>query len=272
MKDRKLEILSVVGIALILLLFFTFYDLSIAQWIYQPDSGFGWFFQAFGEVPAFFFASLSSTYMISQKDSIMKQKCRRTVLGYGFVLLFSTILGIKTILDYLGIHSYLLLAVLVIGWILLSFEIVKIVPYDAHPQARKFARIVVSTYVIMLILLCSSKVIWGRMRFLFMEDVITQFTPWYVLQPFATSNTYMSFPSGHSAQGAMMLCAVLLPYVFERCRKWNRVCYLVGYGWTICVMISRMMMGRHFGSDVIIGFLLTYIIMHLMSWKVMKEN
>ena len=137
MKDRKLEILSVVGIALILLLFFTFYDLSIAQWIYQPDSGFGWFFQAFGEVPAFFFASLSSAYMISQKDPIMKQKCRRTVLGYGFVLLFSTILGIKTILDYLGIHSYLLLAVLVIGWILLSFEIVKIVPYECSSSSEE---------------------------------------------------------------------------------------------------------------------------------------
>lgn len=272
MKDRKSEIVFVVGICITLLIFFTFYDLNIAQWVYRPDSTFGWFFQAFGEVPAFLFASLSSAYMITQKDPIMKQKRRRTVLSYGFVLLFSTFLGIKTIFDYLGIHSYLLLAICIIIWLLLSFEIVKIVPYDAHPQARKFAKIVVRTYVIMLVILCSSKVIWGRMRFLFMEDALTQFTPWYVLQPFASSNVHMSFPSGHSAQGAMMLCAILLPYVFERCRRWNWVCYLIGYGWPICVMVSRMVMGRHFGSDVIVGFLLTYTILHLMIWKVMRER
>ncbi|MCR4674200.1 MAG: phosphatase PAP2 family protein [Lachnospiraceae bacterium] len=60
------------------------------------------------------------------------------------------------------------------------------------------------------------------------------------------------FPSGHSGQAATSLFAILLRsfVTVKNVEKFDRVMRVLSIGFTICVMISRMILGMHFATDV----------------------
>ena len=74
-----------------------------------------------------------------------------------------------------------------------------------------------------------------------------------------------SFPSGHAAQAATSLFLVLVSgfvNVEDKCRL-TKICAVIAGAFTICVMLSRMVLGMHFATDVIGGAAFTLISMKL---------
>ena len=107
---------------------------------------------------------------------------------------------------------------------------------------------------------------FGRPRFRAMNyaNDFSYYSRWYVLngQPdrewriatFGSSDACRSFPSGHTQSAAMIFCIVMLKDVFGiTSKKKIALLWCSSVLWTGLVAISRIMVGAHFFSDVLVG-------------------
>ncbi|EOH94964.1 hypothetical protein UAW_02043 [Enterococcus haemoperoxidus ATCC BAA-382] len=236
------------GFVACLLLIFTFTDLQISEMLYNPKSTFGWFFESFGEVIIALIGCFSTVGMI--RTSGKKWSVGTILLGTLF--LFDTFMASFLITHYLKLPTFamgLLGICCVIIFPLIGFNIQ---PADFE-VVRRIAKagVVISLAPILIVTLV--KMLWGRQRFRSMLDPAAEFTPWYVINGFTMNDDFMSFPSGHSANSATIIWITWLPLWLERLKGRETLLSLISGIWIICVMLSRVIMGAHFASDVLMG-------------------
>ncbi|MBQ6264067.1 MAG: phosphatase PAP2 family protein [Clostridia bacterium] len=107
---------------------------------------------------------------------------------------------------------------------------------------------------------------FGRPRFRAMNYAgdFSYYSRWYVLngQPdkewmkatFSSTDACKSFPSGHTQSAAMIFCIVMLKDAFGiTSKKKTALLWCLSILWTGLVAISRIMVGAHFFSDVLVG-------------------
>ena len=133
-------------------------------------------------------------------------------------------------------------------------------------KLARFALVTLGGIVCALLLVQAIKNPVGRMRYRAMNVINDQsgFTRWYVLngQPdkewmrsvFGTSDAYKSFPSGHTRAAAATFYLIPLADVAGVKSRVKR-----GLIWCFCILftgavaLSRIMVGAHFFSDVLVG-------------------
>lgn len=76
------------------------------------------------------------------------------------------------------------------------------------------------------------------------------------------SDTFKSFPSGHTYAAAISFAAICLPDLFEglRTQAVRLLCWLLPAALTVTVAVGRIMAGAHFLSDVLIGGACAFVI------------
>ncbi|MBR3438442.1 MAG: phosphatase PAP2 family protein [Clostridia bacterium] len=107
---------------------------------------------------------------------------------------------------------------------------------------------------------------FGRTRYRAMNYAgdFSYFTRWYVLngQPdkewmketFSSTDACKSFPSGHTQSAALIFCIVMLKDAFGiTSKKIKALLWGLSILWTGLVALSRIMVGAHFFSDVLVG-------------------
>lgn len=92
------------------------------------------------------------------------------------------------------------------------------------------------------------KVFWGRIRYRDLEALYSDFTPWYI--PNGISG-HESFPSGHSAMGFVLISFFILFKNKKMLLKYGIYSFIVF--WALAVAASRVIIGAHYLSDVIVG-------------------
>ena len=133
---------------------------------------------------------------------------------------------------------------------------------------------VVSNVLVMII-----KVPAGRMRYRAMNSTVGQamggfdnFTRWYVMTGnndvfdskalFGYSDGFKSFPSGHTCAAGMVYAFIMLIDVLDIKKTWQKACIWGGtVVATMLVAISRIVVGAHFFSDVLMGGTLAFVSM-----------
>lgn len=119
----------------------------------------------------------------------------------------------------------------------------------------------------------------GRMRYRAMNSTIGQtmggfdnFTPWYVMtdnnelfnskEIFGYSDGFKSFPSGHTCAAGMVYAFIMMADVLELKKTWQKAVVWAGtIVATGLVAISRIVVGAHFFSDVLMGGTLAFVSM-----------
>lgn len=126
----------------------------------------------------------------------------------------------------------------------------------------------------------------GRMRFrsinsdlgagLIEAGELKGYTPWYkingqpndaILQSFkdayGVEDAFKSFPSGHTSSTATVYCLIMIPTIFEtkKPKLTKALCWILPIVWTMLVAISRIVVGAHYFSDVLVGGTLTFVCM-----------
>jgi len=66
---------------------------------------------------------------------------------------------------------------------------------------------------------------------------------------------------------------LLIPWFAEKCRtkKYIRTVLFVSGVFTICVMLSRMVLGMHYATDVITGTMITIFTMQAVDAFIMRQ-
>lgn len=132
----------------------------------------------------------------------------------------------------------------------------------------------------------------GRMRFrainsnlgagLIRSNEVQGYTPWYVLnkqpnegiltafeQTYGVDDAFKSFPSGHTCSAGTVYALIMIPDLFEfKHKKGAKVaCWVVPIVYTGLVAISRIVVGAHYMSDVLIGGTLAFACIAI-TWEI----
>lgn len=276
---KKRERFIVFGAGLLALLIFTFSDLQISQVLFTKNL-YGKFFEVVGEIP-FVFLTLFGCCLLfrfrPKKNLIIN-------IGSGifsgvFIAMFTLMGGFMT-LNYLSenLGEVPSIVGVLIGALLLGAAIfcASKTPKESAHKAVTYGIIALCYFMLVIIVMNSLKATWGRMRIREMVDPIAQFTPWYVItNRGGFDNMYASFPSGHSMNSAAIILALLLPSFVPALAGKDKIIKIITYAWMCLVGSSRVVMGAHFASDVVVGIMLSLALFEIsraVISKVRNEN
>lgn len=263
-KEYKIG-LSIVGILLVV---FSFTDMNISNAIYNPESKFGLMFEAIGEFPAAVIATFCTVSLMLTRDKYESIKYNLGTVGYIVLLIFFSLMAAMLPVKYLH-GPKTLIPVLMAIYIVASYIIAKKCAATHKEELRRAAIVGVLTFVFVIITFNSIKLLWGRERYRHMIEIgsFAGYSRWFIPQGIASGNEFMSFPSGHSANAAIMIWITLIPtFVTSLKDKKN---WFIGFAvlWILLVPVSRIIVGAHFASDVTMGVTIALVIFTLLKNK-----
>jgi membrane-associated phospholipid phosphatase len=248
---RILTAVIIAWAALAVLLIFV--DLRISQSIADIDSSLGLFIEHYGDIPGLLiilFAGLTAIAQLADRQGGALWALR-VVLFLLAVLIVFYVAG-ELAHPYSGFTSLLrrrwgafsLIIAAALGLCL----------WLAWGRAQRFAsrhpsfagltlRLAFFSY---LLFVHGLKGIWGRVRFRDLARGFTNFTPWYHPNGFTGD---VSFPSGHTVMGWMLLPLLIL--VWRRGRAQRVLVLVTVSAWALLVAVSRVFVGAHYASDVL---------------------
>lgn len=262
MKTQKdLKILGIFVLALLIL--GAFADLPLSHYLYNPGSLFGKVFEVIGEFPSSFIASFCAMIIaVSQKRIGFKQ-----IGSFMLSILLSVMAGFLLITYWEGPKALGIVFAIVV--LLINFFGARVICREENSNACQAAKIGLWLFLIVIVFFNLVKLGWGRERYRHMVATgdFSGFSNWFIPQGLASGNEFMSFPSGHSANAAIVMWITLLPSFIPSLEKKEIVLKISASIWIGCVMLSRIIMGAHFLSDVTVGMAISLVLSYVFCKK-----
>lgn len=271
------------GILLVCLLVGTFYDYSLAQMIYQPQSIFGILFASYGQLPAMLCFSIAGILIIKMNRSKHKMAKVISYLGGGLLNILA-ILGIvmdpMLYIPHMSLPLSVMIAIFIVA--ICDVGIWKCSEGAQRKDIKTLVAILLGVILIEIIFINIVKIPWARPRMrLLVEHPEVIFQPWYVIgnqmkEHFMAlgiaGEEFKSFPSGHSGNAACAMLIGLLPLICSKLKGKETLLLGLGFGFTCIVACSRMIMGAHFLSDVTIGITITFLVECSLVYLLIQKN
>lgn len=268
-KSYKITLL-IIGVMLAV---FSFTDLQISNMIYNPNSNFGAIFEAVGEFPAAVIATFCTVGLIMTRNKEKSLKYNIRTIGYIILLILFALMAAMLPVKYLN-GPNILIPIIATLYVVISYIIAKKYSVTNKVELRNAAIVGVLTFVFVMIAFNLIKIGWGRERYRHMiaTGSFEGFSLWFIPQKLTTDNEFMSFPSGHSANAAIMIWITLIPTFITSLKEKKN--WFIGFSllWILVVPISRIIVGAHFASDVTMGVTVTLIIFAILKSKYIKND
>ncbi len=253
----------------VLAIVLVFVDLPLSILLEDSNSFWAEFIALYGEIPGHIIISVSLFLLLNSYSQ--KTKSYEIILFWIGMIVNSifmvNILGtflpeFNTGLGKVFIYS----SIMVIGQFILinrykTIEVIK------GSTTQNFAKTSILLAVVNPLLFVQSiKLLWGRTRFRDLSDDNREFTPWFAPQGITG---HRSFPSGHTAMGWMVLPLLLL---LPKTGVYRRIFQGLIFFWGLFVAIGRIVIGAHYGSDVLFSSGMAFFIYLLLTNDWNKEN
>lgn len=247
---------------------FTFYDLPIAKAVWRLNSTYARVFEILGLITT---PMAGIFFAISNFLTIRFAKMRVLSIFLSWLALI-TFTGFNIISVYM-LNRYWVGSMVLFDMIFIAFSMWAnryVCSYARVVELRKVMMIGLSATLVAVLGQTLIKYGFNRPRFITLRDPDVQFTYWFVRHPIAHDS---SFPSGHAAQSALSFILVYLKRFIPRLRtkKWDIIMWSAAIFITVSTMISRMLMGVHYATDVWAGCFLTLFTLSFSSWFVEKK-
>lgn len=200
--------------------------------------------------------------------------------------------------QHLGVSSvkkepYMIGTALFLAMLLTVFSALSLrsVQLETLTKLLKFVMVSILVVICSEILVNLLKTPMGRMRYRAMNSEngeklggFKNFTKWYVANGqiytkaeqnamFGASDAFKSFPSGHTCAAGMSYCAILLIDALGiRDKKKKALLWIAPIVYTGIVAVSRIMVGAHFFSDVLVGGTIPFVFMILFREIILCKN
>lgn len=275
----------IIGFSGLLLVIGTLFDIQISELLYHAESAFGEFFAVAAMVPIWFLIPISTGLMFGfliTRFSELSILWRVVCLA---LLVFGIYATYERMLEMVGSRHLHGMPYWVLTWLVILL-FMGATALAAHASKKYPREVFIAAFVGLTaiagsrMVLDNSKTLWGRQRFWTMDDPATQFTPWYLPQfpseeVRAELGDYIkSFPSGHSMGSISVLWLSLIPPFLAPCQKnlkrWVNGVSVFALGFWCCTMVSRVILGEHFLSDVAVSgiiFLIFFMVFTLLAEK-----
>ncbi len=296
-RERVFWISAFYVLTLALFLTGTFYDLQIDRALYNPENGFALFMQKYGEVPRFALWGPAAAVLYATrawecektvsaidflkrkfgKKGGLSEKARAVLFrvadvgfGVGFLVLgyFSWQKLIKNVVKQWfssetresTLYTILLVTVILVVDVLAAYVVKRKGDSETLRKLKPLAYGGIVFGILYRIGIDPIKNAVERTRFHEMADPaiyndpnFTMFTPWYM-----RGNGGSSFPSGHTASGAALFLSLTLCDALNCFKNKERLFFLLSWGYTWLLGFTRLIMGKHFLTDVTMGAILGF--------------
>ncbi len=236
-------------------------DYTISKSLINQSSLFANIFNMFGEIPAFLgmLLALVLLYGGRRKDVlslniIISLLCIPLIFAFSYALIAVPINyayehSISGTPSFLKILSIVLSIVLAIALIYISEK-----KGEEFKKYRKHAWLLLVLIFSEIFAVNIIKCIWARPRMRSITN-ISQFKHWYEISGWTNDNELKSFPSGHAANAFVGLAyTIFIPYLKSIKIK---TYLIIAITWGVLVSLSRVIIGAHFLSDVLVASYIT---------------
>lgn len=231
-----------------------FYDERWASFFYHPELKWAVWMQDYGQIPSLLLGLVLLILQAKQYQSLLSKSTwtfSSFVLALGLGFHYGALMGLSRLEGMsLGFGLYLIL-----------FYGLSKLDVNRYRSWIHFASWVFLGAAIFPHLL---KVIWARPRYTEVLSGKEVFISWASLQWGTFEDRLMSFPSGHSAITASLFSLVFIPYQSKI--KRNSVLLII-LAYTILMMVSRLVLGQHYVSDVLVGVSLVLVWIEMLRHK-----
>lgn len=262
---------------------------SLSAGAYYSTNVFGRIFEYIGSWPIFLlgiFACLVLMHKVYNLDN--KTKYLAIIFIIAILILSNKLYGdtFKYICqnqDHLYVYKQTLTKVIL--WIMSIITTVLLVFYyrnveiEKNDQFIRFAFVVLFTFAFYLVISIIKGPV-GRMRYRAMNSIndFSFFTNWYEVSGAkelvakegysVIKDGFKSFPSGHTFSAGVTYTLICMPYVFTKfnTKKWKVFWYAIPIFYTGIVGLSRIVVGAHFLSDVLVGGTIAYLASELAKY------
>lgn len=247
---------GIVFVLLALLGVFTFFDLQISQAVFNIHSGFGHIFDCWGENISTLIAAFSAAVLFAMRKRDNWHRGVLAIIFYGVLVLFNSLMFAFIPLARMKEMDLEQVSMPAVGIIAIGLVVaLMIIAHKMKPNRhwKRFAYIGLYLSLAAMVVINIIKPIWGRVRFREMSAPFDMFSPWYLPQFGKWSELFVdpaSFPSGHTANAAVIIVIVLLPTVIAGLKGKKPLLWGIALVYTALVAFSRIVMGAHFASDV----------------------
>lgn len=250
MKNKALW--SLIVIWALLAIVFAFFDLQISQAIFDPTAGWAKFLETYGQIPGGLVAFGCGAILLRLYKT---QKQFGSILGLVGLYLVTFLAASMALMDAFGAQQKAHLNLpLIFGLALVLLALVRVVlgriPTEKLAQFKPAAKVGLTLlFAASILTVWTFKIPFGRWTFrdMLAEGGTSLFTPWYLPQG---SNGHHSFFSGHAAFFFSVLPVILFFKIQTTGRK---VAIMLVLLWGIVGILSRIVIGAHFASDVLFG-------------------
>lgn len=276
-KNKGLWITTIVIAILLGILALGDLDYTISKSIINKESIFGETFNMFGEIPFTFGLLFSVTLLFgSRKIEVPWRNILGIIVSLPFMALFSfqmAFMPVRYIYEFeeAGIPGlgWIIIGILALIIFVAMLLFIKKMGNQRLKKYRKHGFILLFLMLSEAILVNVVKIFWARPRMRSMES-IDQFKKWYEINGPMNSEEFKSFPSGHTANGfAMIVYGLFIPSDRVKAR---RMFTAFAITWGACTALSRVLLGAHFLSDVIVGGYITLVLFYTLSGVMFKSS
>lgn len=247
------------GFMLAVLIAGTFVDQKIAEYAYIGE-GISVIGAVLGKTPAWILFLFASTVLY--KGTINREKRDRArlplILFYLTAIIGSAVmLGfavVESVID--GGYKYLIAALIAGCAVMLAIMLSTKITPDIVAHLKKWCIMAGITIAIIFTITMVMKFAWSRARYI---DIITgesAFTPWY--KPNWFGGTGDSMPSGHTALAATLYLVPLMFKSLPKLAAYQTTATIVASLVVVFIVITRVIGGYHFISDVAMAGLISY--------------
>lgn len=255
---------------LAMLLIGSFLDYPLSQALYNEANPFGMLLAAYGEYPAALGMVAAGTLLFLGHNRERKWAAALQFIGGALLFLMGLMMACVMPGAYLPAPKAVLAVVGLAFSAAVVFLLVRLCKNARRETVLKVAAALFALIFAEMILINLIKIPWGRPRMrLLAVNGAAAFTPWWqaggALRDALTATgvaaeEFKSFPSGHTANAAVLLMLVLLPQLSERLKGRERLFFWIGAAWAVLVAFSRIIMGAHFLTDTTVGFAATLLL------------
>lgn len=290
--------LIVFGVAIIGILFGSFFDLKISDALANSANGFGKFIESFGESLAYAVGTVGALLLwlgLWKRKHILAKIIAWAALigGSGFLtykLGDSFYNNTKSALVQYGfLINNVIVCYIVAFLILAAIDVVVFLVVDrSESKYNRLVRIGAIFIAAMLLQWLSMhflKRVGGRPRWRFLfevggiwEEKHYVYQNWWDFAWFSRPNNdyFKSWPSGHTATAALVPLFGLMPGVLKKdFRHSNLILFCSGLVYALIVAFARILAGAHYLSDVsfglLVGSLMSFLPLFIAS-KILPEK
>lgn len=267
MKKNNLNIIySMILISLLGLGIGSFFDLQINKIFYFRGNIIPEFFKITGEMPMIIL-TMTSAFFILRNESTKLNKIQIAFLTLVFIAF--PIGSALSIQSYYGTINIFITFLISLFYFLISITITKVIKIKSD-KFTKYLLFVIISIIAIFFLFNIMKNIWGRMRFhaMILENNFLGFTNWWEINGIPKSESFRSFPSGHTAAAATTLVLTLIPFDPES--KTSLFFKYVPVIWTSFTAVSRILDGAHFLTDVSMAIIISGIVI-ITTYKLIEK-